>query len=140
MSDQPDLSRFVQRKNVPKKMTYYTTSFSNIVFGRNAFIFCRHSGIHQKMSGKATKSSEIIGSRHYLKICINCLSSYIIFNAVLPFPEKILREKISFSFDMNTFCQKADFLLPFSNRLLLRNGSFFQKVTFHMANVKRVVL
>ena len=29
---------------------------------------------------------------------------------------------------------------PFLNRQLLRNGSFIRKVTFHMVNVKRVVL
>ena len=29
---------------------------------------------------------------------------------------------------------------PFLNRRLLRNGSFFRKVTFHIVNVKRVVL
>ena len=29
---------------------------------------------------------------------------------------------------------------PFLNRRLLRNGSFLRKVTFHIVNVKRVVL
>ena len=29
---------------------------------------------------------------------------------------------------------------PFLNRRLLRNGSFFRKVTLHIVNVKRVVL
>ena len=29
---------------------------------------------------------------------------------------------------------------PFLNRQLLRNGSFLRKVTFHIVNVKRVVL
>ena len=29
---------------------------------------------------------------------------------------------------------------PFLNRRLLRNGLFFRNVTFHMVNVKRVVL
>ena len=96
MSDQPDLSRFVQRKNVPKKMTYYTTSFSNIVFGRNAFIFCRHSGIHQKMSGKATKSSEIIGSRHYLKNLHQLLEFIYYFQCCFAFSRKNIARKNQF--------------------------------------------
>ena len=29
---------------------------------------------------------------------------------------------------------------PFLNRRLLRNGTFLRKVTFHIVNVKRVVL
>ena len=38
--------------------------------------------------------------------------------------------------------RKTDFSkkVPFLNRQLLINGSFLKKVTFHMVNVKRVVL
>ena len=52
-------------------------------------------------------------------------------------------EKTFFSFDLHTFCQKQTFCYtwpPFLNRRLLINGSFSRIITFHMANVKRVVL
>ena len=35
---------------------------------------------------------------------------------------------------------KIDFFRKTTNRRLLRNGSFLRKVTFHIVNVKRVVL
>ena len=46
--------------------------------------------------------------------------------------QKLLNKKIKTDF----FSKKQ----PFLNRRLLRNGSFFNIVMFHMVNVKRVVL
>ena len=53
-----------------------------------------------------------------------------------PFLAKSVQKSLNKKNKIDFFSKKQ----PFLNRRLLRNASFLRKVTFHIVNVKRVVL
>ena len=75
--------------------------------------------------------------------CLN-IPEFIVFLLKLNcgFPKKIKRKKPFFPLICTLFAKNRLFATwpPFLNRRLLINGSFSRIVTFHMINVKRVVL
>ena len=128
---------------IENKSCYSTSSFAKKKYPVDFDVELKIGDVRYDNMTKITIKIQLFWHLRYeMQLCSKMNRFWVIGNSKrVLFPEKSVFILL-LSYFCTLFSKNGLFATwpPFLNRWLLRNGSFLRKVTFHMVNVKRVVL